>query len=276
MEADELEVELVALGKAGEFALEPEKRELRVAALPIALGHEDFTLERIGEAPVGEETFRLIIAAAVKIRRGGLQGDELVGEDGVGLRGEELRGERADAFVLLRFEEQGEEEFQVVEIGGREGRAGGKGREREVGAAKADLGKGDEAAGGHIVGHAGEAGDEQGITSAVIFFLQRLATTREVVVTEAGAVVPGAERIEREIEVADLGEPAAIFHETPGGRGGAEPAGDGEGEEHQGDAVPENMVVGERRRDDADPEFTPVARVVGVEGLQFVFGEIHE
>ncbi len=84
VEADELEVELVALRKARELGFEPEQGGLGEAALPIALRQENRALEGVAEAPVGDDALGRVVAAAVEVGGGGLQGDELVRENGVG------------------------------------------------------------------------------------------------------------------------------------------------------------------------------------------------
>ena len=129
--------------------------------------------------------------------------------------------------------------------------------------AEAHLGEGDESARGNVVGHVRESGEEERVPTAVISFLQLNAAQRDIVVAEARAVVRRAERVEGEVDKADFGV--------------AEPAGEGERNQHDDDAAPEDVVPHTVGRDDADPEPAAIERVGGIERLQDVFAEIgHE
>ena len=260
--ANEVEVEFVAFGEAGDLALEADQGEIGVAALPIALGEEDRALERFAEAPGGDELFGGVVAAAFEVRGGGLEGDVEVGERGVGRGREKFFRELDEAIVFAGLEEKGEEEFEVVEIGGGEFGAVGESLEGEVGAAEADLGISEEATAGDIGGDTGEPGLEERVAFAVALVFEGDAAEAKVVLAEAGAVVLGAEGIEGEVEVIDVGVAALEADEGPDAAGGDEPRDDDKGGEEESDPAPENVMPDVIRGDDSDPEFEPV---VGIE-----------
>ncbi len=205
---------------------------------------------------------------------GGLERDELMGQDGVGRGGEQFLGKDDEAIILVQLKHQGEEELQVVELDAGELGAFGEGFEGEVGATEADLRVGEEAAAGDVGGLAGEAGLEEGVAFAVVLFFEFGAAEGEVVLAEAGAVGVFAPRVENEVEVADFGVAALEADEGPDASAGGEPAGDGETGEDDGDAAPVDVNPNCIRSDDTNPEFEAVGRVARIKGLEVVFGVV--
>ena len=226
--ADEVQVEFVALGEPGDLALQPKHGEVGVAVFPIALGEEDRAFEGIAEPPCGDDAFGFVVAPAFEMGGRGLERDKLVRGHRVGLGRKDFLREGDQAVVFVGLEQQGEEQFQVVEIDVGEGSAVGERGEGKIGAAEADLRGGEEPAAGDVGGEAGEAGLEEGVTLAVVFFLEGLAGGAEVVFAQAGPVVRPAPRIEGEIEVAHVGVTALEPHKGPDSGGRGEPADYGE------------------------------------------------
>ena len=272
--AHEVEVELVALGKAGDLALEPEHGEIGVAAFPIAFCEEDGALKRVAEAPLAHDALSFVVAAPFEVSGGGLERDELMGADCVRLGRKQFLCEENEAFVFVGFEQQGEEQLEVVEIGAGECGAFGQGLHSEVGAAEVGLSVGEQAAAGDVVGHASQAGLEEAVAFAVVLSLEGLATGLEVMLAEAGAVVLFAPWIEGEVDVTGFGVAALEFYKCPDARGGAEPASEGEQGEGERDTAPENVIPDAIGCDDSDPEFAAIVGVTRTEGEEFLFGVI--
>ena len=272
--AHEMEVELVAQGKAGDFAFEPEHGEIGVAAFPIAFREENGALKGVAEAPLVHDALGLVVAAPFEVSGGGLECDESMGEHRVRLGRKQFPREENETFIFVGFEQEGEEQFEIVEIGAGDFGAFGQSIQSEVGAAEVDLRVGEQAAAGDVVGHAGEAGLEEAVAFAVVFFLEGRAASLEVMLAEAGAVVLVAPRIEDEVDVADVGVAALEFYKGPDAGGCAEPACEGEEGEGEGSAPPENVIPDAIRCDDTDPEFAAIVGVVRTEGEEFLFGVI--
>src|SRR5687767_9296209 len=127
---------------------------------------------------------------------GGLECDELIHQRPVRPGREKFFRDRNHLLVLLYFEQELEEQFQIVEVVAGIFYAGAERLERTLEPAKTGLHHGYGFARFDVLWHAREPREQQGVAFAKVLFLQRSAAARDEVASDPDSILLPSERIE--------------------------------------------------------------------------------